>query len=409
MELCKDFLIPQYGGNCFSSVPGVLETLIVGETKRDVFLSEAMSHLPGGVDKVVFILFDAFGRKSFNSFSDNSLFLQTFLNQGFCIPTTSQFPSTTAAHVTTLLSGVPVYETGVCEWFYYEPKVEGVINPFKLNYYNESKLGTLIGGRELSEILPRKNYFADLKEKGVMSFRYAPDEIEPSIYGNYFGKDSEIIPYSKLSDGISRLIQNIKSYDGKQFHYLYIPDYDSICHKYGPETVEAKVCAEDILKELERLLLILGNKNVAITMTADHGQVTIDPLQTLYVNKLCPEIFEYLARTPSGNIIRFGGGYRNLLLYAQEGASTVLATILREKLRGAADVFTREEIAAFGILGPQPLSSHFSERIGDVIVIPYEGYSVNWKEEGLYIPEPYKGHHGGLSRSEMETVFSIVF
>lgn len=409
MQICKDFLIPQYGGDCFSSLPGVLENLLLGSTKRDLFLPETMSLLPKDVKNVVFILFDAFGRKSFNQFLETSPYLQAFIDKGLRIPTTSQFPSTTAAHVSTIMSGIPVYETGVCEWFYYEPLVEGVINPFKLNYYNEDKLGTLLSRWDVSEILPRKSFFADLASQGITSFRYAPSAIEPSVYGEYLGRGSELFAYATLAEGISRLKQNTKSTSEKQFHYLYIPDYDSTCHEFGPDSAQAANSAKTILKTLEDLLPVLEQEGTAVVMTADHGQVSIDPETAILINKIIPELPQYLAKTASGKQLRFGGGYRNLLLYAEHGAKEPLVTLLREKLRGAADVYTEEEAAQFGLLGPLPLSSHFSQRIGDVIVVPYEGYSVNWSEPGVYIPTPYKGHHGGLTRSEMETDFSILW
>jgi predicted AlkP superfamily pyrophosphatase or phosphodiesterase len=69
---------------------------------------------------VVLFFIDAFGWRFFEKFQD-APFLKRMAKQGSIEKITSQFPSTTAAHVTTIHTGLPVGESGVYEWFYYEP------------------------------------------------------------------------------------------------------------------------------------------------------------------------------------------------------------------------------------------------------------------------------------------------
>jgi predicted AlkP superfamily pyrophosphatase or phosphodiesterase len=81
--------------------------------------------LPHGLkiyDKVVVILVDGFGFHSLVHYTtvDPLPDLVAIREAGVTSMITSQFPSTTAAHVTTIHSGLPVEVTGVYEWFYYE-------------------------------------------------------------------------------------------------------------------------------------------------------------------------------------------------------------------------------------------------------------------------------------------------
>ncbi|MCA9691440.1 MAG: hypothetical protein KC636_17685, partial [Myxococcales bacterium] len=56
-------------------------------------------------------------------------FAARVLDEGVVTMLTTQFPSTTAAHVTTLHTGRPVWESGVFEWYYFEPLLDAIFSP----------------------------------------------------------------------------------------------------------------------------------------------------------------------------------------------------------------------------------------------------------------------------------------
>ncbi|MCB0025926.1 MAG: alkaline phosphatase family protein, partial [Caldilinea sp.] len=83
--------------------------------------------------RVITLFVDAFGWRFFERFQDHPL-LRRFATTGSVTRLTSQFPSTTSAHVTTLYTGEPVGRHGVFEWFYYEPQLDAVIAPLLFSY-----------------------------------------------------------------------------------------------------------------------------------------------------------------------------------------------------------------------------------------------------------------------------------
>jgi hypothetical protein len=48
-------------------------------------------------------------------------------------------------------------------------------------------------------------------------------------------------------------------------------------------------------------------------------------------------------------------------------------------------------------------SQRFLDRVSNLVVLPYEGDSVFWYEQGRF-DMSFLGHHGGLTRPEMETI-----
>ena len=82
---------------------------------------------------MVLFLVDAFGWRFFERFQD-AAFIQRMAKHGRIEKLISQFPSTTAAHVTTIHTGWPVGQSGVYEWYYYEPQLDAIIAPLLFSF-----------------------------------------------------------------------------------------------------------------------------------------------------------------------------------------------------------------------------------------------------------------------------------
>jgi hypothetical protein len=62
-------------------------------------------------------------------------------------------------------------------------------------------------------------------------------------------------------------------------------------------------------------------------------------------------------------------------------------------------------LAAEGFFGPS-LSERFLARVGNLVVLPFAGESVYYYERDRF-ESRYWGHHGGLTREEMEIPLMI--
>src|SRR6266851_9614667 len=132
-KFSQGFVKPLYDSYCFSNIPRTVEFLLTGKGQSALPL-DVFGNLPTKYDKVILFFVDAFGWRFFERYAEKYEFLKTMLNAGVVSKMTSQFPSTTAAHTTCIHTGLNVGQSGVYEWYYYEPLVDDIITPLLFSY-----------------------------------------------------------------------------------------------------------------------------------------------------------------------------------------------------------------------------------------------------------------------------------
>ena len=147
------------------------------------------------------ILLDAFGSVFLERFGDHPL-----LRDISVCPLPSQFPSTTAAHITTMHTGLPVLEHGIYEWNVYEPSLDRVITPLRFSFAGDRDGDTLrAAGVDPRDLVPADPcLYERLAAQGVVSLVYQPDAFSPSTYDSAVIRAADIRPYRDLADGLDR-------------------------------------------------------------------------------------------------------------------------------------------------------------------------------------------------------------
>ena len=85
----------------------------------------------------------------------------------------------------------------------------------------------------------------------------------------------------------------------KEYIYLYIDEFDSVCHEFGPDSKEAKDLLAKIDEFVEKFARIYGNR-VNTVITADHGQVRIKA-ENFFTIDSKDEMMDLLVAPPSGD------------------------------------------------------------------------------------------------------------
>jgi predicted AlkP superfamily pyrophosphatase or phosphodiesterase len=401
----KCFRKPLYDSYCFSNIPGTIEKLLVGESE--------LNQLPADVvegdhyDKVILFFVDAFGWRFFEQYKGKYPALKRFVDNGIASKITSQFPSTTAAHVTTIHTTKRVDESGVFEWFYYEPKIDAMIAPLLFSYAGDAVRNTLSSVIQPNELYPHHSIYKQLGDKGIPTYLFQSKDYTPSPYGNVVTAGvTHVNAFTNVQSALSDLSKAVRDESGKAYFYFYYGDIDGAGHTFGPNSKEFEVEVDTFFTNLEELFVkVVDGKcgNTLMLMTADHGQTDIDPATTVYLNKELPEITAWTKRNNKGDLLVAGGSCRDLFLYINDEYVEVALEKIKELLKSKAEVYLVKDLMDQGFFGDNP-SKELRGRVGNICILPYQNDSVFWWEKGRFEQDFY-GHHGGLTPQEMDTIF----
>jgi predicted AlkP superfamily pyrophosphatase or phosphodiesterase len=390
-----DFCRPLYTSYCFSKIPATVKRL----------LGEGSGGLPldctdgATYDKVVLLFIDGFGWRFFETYKDKYPFLKRFINNGIVSKITSQFPSTTAAHVSCLNTGMEVGESGIYEWFYYEPRLDRVIAPLLFSYAGDKEIGTLGKAKvDPHEIYPEETFYLGLQ---APAFIFQSETIANSPCTKAMFRGATHRPYTKFSDALQDLSKLMET-TPRGYFYVYLGDIDAQAHRHGIASKEAAGAVEACFSSLETYLKL--QPKTALIMIADHGMTEIDPKTTVYLNREIPKLESYIRKNRSGKLLTPAGSCRDYFLHVENERIPEVEALLAHHLGDKAFVYRTEELIEDGLFGSKEPSTAFLSRVGNLVILPVGHNSVWWYEKGRF-EQKFLAMHGGLTRDEMETIF----
>lgn len=426
---------PLYGTYCFSRIPWTIEAALTGEPNPRTLPADTLGALADRPDTVVLLFVDAFGWRFFEEFAESTPALARFLRDGTVSKLTSVFPSTTSAHVACLHSGLTPAESGIYEWYQYEPAVGEMIAPLLSSRAGDKGRngldlppGTLFDGETLHE---------RLAARGVRSVSVTPAEFTPSPFNDAFTRGTVEVPWKGLARGLNALARAVASPAGPEprlIHYYY-GGVDRIAHRSGPGSPELRETVRRFFAELERRFFrgLVGETEGAsgsgrsepgttgsgsppgvrpagrtcVVLTADHGMMGHDPARAVYLNRVLPEVERWMERGSGGRPKVPAGSPRDFFLHLREDSFAEALGAIRDAVADVAEVRPVGDLVAAGYFGDAPPSHRFLDRVGNAVILPRPGRAVWWYEEGRF-ESRHPGDHGGLTPEEMEIPFGVL-
>jgi predicted AlkP superfamily pyrophosphatase or phosphodiesterase len=339
----------------FEDIPATVERLLAG----------------GERDRVGVILLDAFGRRFLERHADHP-----FLRRLAVSEISTQFPSTTTAHVTTMHTGRPVGEHGLYEWNLLEPRLDAIVTPLLFSFAGDHERDTLAAtGLDPAVFIEGDTLYQRLAAAGVRSTVLHPASFSPSTYDGVSTVGARLAPYGRLEDGVEAFFAALAE---PGYVYLYWDRIDAAGHVHGPASPEFDAAAVNALDELERGLREVPG--ALLLVTADHGQVAVDPERVIHLDDW-PPLAGLLSHPPAGSA-------RDVFLHTRAP---------EEVMGGLAEHFGDlvEVCRASDLVTPGP-------RLADVCVLPGSGLMA-WLRSSPTHATSFRGHHGGRHPDETDT------
>lgn len=292
---------------------------------------------------------------------------------------TSVFPTTTMAALTTLHMGAPPAETGWLSGCLWLEEVGTIVNLIR----NKDEFTR--GWVNLDFMCRTTSVYQQLRGRKVRSTTLAPEAFLGSFLSNWHHEGADQQGYPFTPSTIPTLLQHALGLS--DYVVIYYPHYDDMCHRYNPESQEAR----DEMRLLNTVLQGVMDRlpaGTTLLLTADHGHKSI--AGNIWLDEHL-DLHPHLIRPVSGDKV---ARYVDVKPGHEEAA--------RAHLSQWADVVSSQQLWEEGYFGGDPADLQFFKRTGTLMAHARNHLELNW----LYHPEvrqikSWRGNHGGLSSAEM--------
>lgn len=292
------------------------------------------------------------------------------------------FPTTTAAALTSLLTGAAPGAHGLVGYRVREPESDALVNLLS---------GWEAGGIDPLQWQTTPTVFEQAAAAGHPVFALGIPAYAGSGFSAATLRGAEFRSARSAAERVELAWQLADAHDGALV-YCYLPEVDKAGHRHGVDSAEWVAALEDIDAALARPV----PDGVGVLVTADHGMIDVPQHRHLVLDA---------AGGWHDGIRHIGGEPRMLHVYAEPDVDhAALLARWRRDLEGTADVVGRVEAIDAGLFGPV-VSDAVRQRIGDLLVIPrgnvalYDAEAEDQRGRGMV------GQHGALTPEEWRVPF----
>lgn len=370
---------PRYGSASLAEVMPSAAALLGVPGQRDGL---GLTAVAPASRAVVVVLVDGLGAALLEARRGHAPYLRDLAEHrppGVPARLTSAFPSTTAASLGTLGTGLPPGRHGLVGYDVLDPARDRVVN--QLQWPED------LDPRSWQ---PRPTVFEAAVAAGVAVVRVGPKAFDGSGLTAAALRGGRYAAAETLGARVDATARALRT-SQRGLVYLYWGELDRTGHARGWESLEWTRQLEDLDRQLARLATACP-AGTLVLVTADHGMVDVPVANRVDVASR-PDL--------SAGVHRAGGEPRTVYLWPEPGRLTEVADRWRTGLGDAVEVLTRADAVARGWFGAAPDPAALA-RAGELVVLARGRLVV--VDSRRHRPDVLAlvGWHGSLTAAEVE-------
>ncbi|MBD8045029.1 alkaline phosphatase family protein [Arthrobacter sp. Sa2BUA2] len=330
--------------------------------------------------RVCVVMVDGLGRSLLKQRAGHAPYLRSLMNTGRTL--SAAFPTTTAASLASLGTGLPPGQHGMVGYDVLDPGQDKVVN----------MLGNWDAGVDPKLWQPFPTVLEQAAEHlpvaSVSLPRFADSAMtRAALRGGSFVAGTGI--HARVQAAAETLAS-----EKRMLMYFYFNELDRAGHRHGAQSSEWGGTLEEIDSALKRFSSRLP-ADTLVLLTGDHGMVDIAEQDRIDFST-DPELVDGVRHT--------GGEPRMVHLYLEPDAPAGALERLRAAWRSAygakAWILTRAEAIEAGLFGP--VRAEVLPRIGDLLIAAREPIALYDMRRTNPSALQMVGQHGSLTRAERE-------
>lgn len=334
-----------------------------------------------GYDQIVLLVIDGLG---FHYLQESKSWLKHHCLQDM----TSVFPSTTAASITTFLTGVAPQQHGLTGWFTYLSELQQVTTVLPFTPRGGHDLLSE-QGHDIGKLYGHPIFFDQLS---CESFVVSPHWILKSDFNRAHTGKANTLGYDTLEEMCAAITHLLTSGTRQKYIYAYWPEFDHLSHVHGNGSQQVKQHFAQLSTALDRMLKQSRGRRSLILITADHGFIDTTPDKMITVNDH-PRMHECLRQPLCGEP-------RTAYCYLHPDKQEQFCDYVSNEFSDQLELMDSQSLIEQGVFGLGEPHPDLINRVGDVTLIMKDNYVVkDWLEsEKRFF---HYGVHGGVSDLEM--------
>ncbi|MER2133863.1 MAG: alkaline phosphatase family protein [Arthrobacter sp.] len=330
--------------------------------------------------RVCVVLVDGLGRSLLKQRSGHAPYLRSLQDSGRTL--TAAFPTTTAASLASLGTGLAPGQHGMVGYDVLDPAQDKVVN----------MLGNWDPGVDPGRWQPFPTVLEQAAEHLPVTTVSLPRFADSAMTKAALRGGTHV-----SATGIHARVQaaaEALASEKRMLMYFYFNELDKTGHRYGAQSPEWGGALEELDSALKRFTAKLP-QDTLVLLTADHGMVDTAPADRI----------DYSARPALVDGVRHtAGDPRMVQLYlepaAPAGTLERLAAAWQQALGSKTWIMTREQAVAAGLFGP--VREEILPRIGDLLIAAREPIALFDARRASPSALQMVGQHGSLTRAERE-------